>query len=58
LAAVSAIRTKEQMLRKLPEKARREAERAVRLRKRERKNGPVPFQGAPVEAEQGIAEKI
>jgi hypothetical protein len=46
------------MLRKLPEKARRGAERAVGLRKRERKNGPVPFQGAPVEAEQGIAEKI
>jgi len=46
------------MPRKLPEKARRGAKRAVGLKKRGRKHGPIPFQGAPVKAKQGIAEKI
>ncbi|MBE0513090.1 hypothetical protein IBX38_08570 [Candidatus Bathyarchaeota archaeon] len=46
------------MPRKLPEKARRTTKRAVGLKKRERKHGPIPFQGAPVKAEQEIAEKI
>ncbi|MDH5663376.1 MAG: hypothetical protein OEY90_02820 [Candidatus Bathyarchaeota archaeon] len=43
---------------KLTEKARHTAKRGVGLEKRERKYGPIPFQGAPVKAEQEIAEKI
>jgi hypothetical protein len=46
------------MPRKLTEKERRTAKRGVGLEKRERKYGPIPFQGAPVKAEQEIAEKI
>jgi hypothetical protein len=43
---------------KLTEKARHTTKRAVGLKKRERKRGPIPLQEAPVKAEHEIAEKI
>jgi hypothetical protein len=43
---------------KLTEKARHTTKRAVGLKKRERKHGPIPFQEVPVKAEHEIAEKI
>jgi len=58
LTAVSAIRDERVDAEKAYRKARRTAKRAVELEKRERKYDSIPFQGAPVKAEQEIAEKI
>ena len=46
------------MPRKLPEKARHRAERAVGPKKIERKHDAVPFEVPPVKTEHEIAEKI